>query len=246
MLEIERLFNGDAARLFSSQIKHVSVILSAIYVVLIFAGQSYMKNRPGFVLRIPLISWNILLTVFSVAGAIRTIPELVTGISDQGWRYSVCDSSFYDGQTGIWAYAFVLSKAYELGDTAFIVLRKQPLILLHWYHHITVFMYCFYSYPEQISSGRWFMVMNYVIHSLMYAYFTARALKIHVPKLVNMVITSLQIVQMVMGMTVAGNVIYYKSQGFDCHQSYMNAFVTILMYVSYFMLFIHSSIILMH
>lgn len=42
---------------------------------------------------------------------------------------------------GFWATMFVLSKVPELGDTIFIVLRKQPLIFLHWYHHATVLVY---------------------------------------------------------------------------------------------------------
>lgn len=36
------------------------------------------------------------------------------------------------GETGLWAFLFVLSKIVELGDTAFLVLRKRPIIFLHW------------------------------------------------------------------------------------------------------------------
>lgn len=36
---------------------------------------------------------------------------------------------------------FVFSKVPELGDTVFIILRKRPLIFLHWYHHVTVLLY---------------------------------------------------------------------------------------------------------
>lgn len=38
-----------------------------------------------------------------------------------------------DRVCGFWTWLFVLSKLPELGDTIFIVLRKQPLIFLHWY-----------------------------------------------------------------------------------------------------------------
>ena len=47
----------------------------------------------------------------------------------------------------------IFSKLPELGDTIFIVLRKQRLIFLHWYHHITVFVYCWYSYGHPVATG---------------------------------------------------------------------------------------------
>ena len=40
----------------------------------------------------------------------------------------------------------MLSKVPETIDTLFIVLRRQPLIFLHWYHHASVLVYCFYRY----------------------------------------------------------------------------------------------------
>ncbi len=56
-----------------------------------------------------------------------------------GWMHGICDSRSYIGSYGggIWAFLFPLSKLLELVDTAFIVLRKQKMVFLHWYHHIT-------------------------------------------------------------------------------------------------------------
>ena len=34
--------------------------------------------------------------------------------------------------SALWTWLFIASKIPELGDTAFIVLRKQKLIFLHW------------------------------------------------------------------------------------------------------------------
>lgn len=45
--------------------------------------------------------------------------------------FSIC-SNDVSPASAFWAWAFVLSKLVELGDTAFIILRKQPLIFLHW------------------------------------------------------------------------------------------------------------------
>ena len=58
-----------------------------------------------------------------------------------GSLFSLCSYIEDDKVSGFWATMFVLSKVPELGDTIFIVLRKQPLIFLHWYHHATVLVY---------------------------------------------------------------------------------------------------------
>jgi elongation of very long chain fatty acids protein 6 len=97
---------------------------------------------------------------------------------------------------------FIMSKLPELIDTFFIVLRKQPLIFLHWYHHATVLIYCWYSYHDFSSSGRWFMGMNYIVHSIMYSYYALKALKFNVSRYISKIITTLQLIQMIIGCIV--------------------------------------------
>jgi len=239
LLYVEKTFNAEAAKHWSDSIKTVSLWLSAIYVLLIFSGHRWMQCRPPFKLQIPLVLWSSVLSLFSIIGALRTTPELYNGLVDYGWAHTVCDPSFYRGQTGFWAFVFTMSKAYELGDTLFIVLRRQPLIFLHWYHHVTVLIYSFYAYPEHASSGRWYIVMNYCIHSLMYTYYALRALRVPLPSFVRMSVTSLQILQMAVGLVVSTCVFVIKHSGGDCHQSNSNAAAAILMYGSYLVLFAH-------
>lgn len=42
--------------------------------------------------------------------------------------------------------AFSSFQVAEFGDTVFIVLRKRPLLFLHWYHHVTVLVYTWHAY----------------------------------------------------------------------------------------------------
>ena len=45
------------------------------------------------------------------------------------------------------------------------------------YHHLTVLVYVFYCFSQFTSCARWFMTMNYFVHSLMYTYFALRAMR---------------------------------------------------------------------
>ncbi|XP_005090243.1 putative fatty acid elongation protein 3 [Aplysia californica] len=214
-----------------------SFTYSAIYVTVVFGGQFLMKTRPRYDLRPFLALWSGLLGVFSIMGAVRTMPELIASITNHSLQYSVCVPTYFKGVTSFWAFLFTISKVYELGDTVFIVLRKQRLIFLHWYHHITVLIYVWYSYTDHTAPGRWFMVMNYTVHSCMYTYYCLRALKFRFPQFVNMLITSLQLLQMIIGVSINIWIYQIKGRGEFCQQTYENLRYSSIMYFTYFILF---------
>jgi elongation of very long chain fatty acids protein 6 len=90
----------------------------------------------------------------------------------------------------------------ELMDTFFIVIHKKPLIFLHWYHHISVLLFCWQSYVSHSPVGIIFCVMNYAVHSFMYFYYFLMAIH-KKPKFINaLYITLAQISQMVVGVVV--------------------------------------------
>lgn len=212
-----------------------------VYMLFIFVGQYYMQSRERFELRGTLVVWNTCLASFSFMGACRTLPEFIHVLRNYGLYHSVCVPSFIeqDRVSGFWTWMFVLSKLPELGDTVFIVLRRQPLIFLHWYHHITVLLYSWFSYTEYTASARWFIVMNYCVHSVMYSYYALRSMGYSPPKQFAMMITTLQLTQMIVGCAVniwAHN--YLKAHSpHSCHISDINVKLSIAMYFSYFVLF---------
>ena len=238
----KKFFNQDyvnTKRDWMSQNWQLSIVYAFFYIVAVFAGQWYMKSREKFDLRKSLIAWNFVLALFSIIGAVRVWPEFVYTILNNGVEHSICSNDYTYGVSGCWAWLFILSKVPELGDTLFIVLRKQPLIFLHWYHHATVLVYCWFSCRDFTASGRWFIVMNYTVHSVMYLYYGFRALRFNIPKWVNIVITSGQISQMIFGIYVNTIAYYKKQRGESCDVSNENIKWSFIMYFTYFVLFFH-------
>ncbi|KAG9339831.1 hypothetical protein JZ751_022333 [Albula glossodonta] len=208
-----------------------SFLFSALYAACVLGGRRLMKQREKFELRKPLVLWSLSLAVFSIFGAIRTGGYMVFILMTKGLKQSVCDQSFYNGPVSkFWAYAFVLSKAPELGE-------KQKLIFLHWYHHITVLLYSWYSYKDMVAGGGWFMTMNYLVHAVMYSYYALRAAGFRLSRKFAMFVTATQITQMAVGCLVNGLVFSWMQQGQECPSHVQNVVWSSLMYLSYFVLF---------
>ncbi|CAJ0603244.1 unnamed protein product [Cylicocyclus nassatus] len=214
-----------------------SVMVSAAYVALIYAGQKVMESRKPFGLSMPLFVWNMGLAIFSILGFIRMTPEWVWSWRDNSFVYSICTASYAQGVTGFWTEQFAMSKVAELLDTAFIVLRKRPLLFLHWYHHVTVLIFTWHAYKDHTASGRWFIWMNYGVHALMYTYYALRSLRLRLPKQIAMVVTVLQISQMIMGIYIGFTVYRVKSAGNQCQQTWENLGLCFAIYFTYFLLF---------
>lgn len=81
--------------------------------------------------------------------------------------------------------------------------------------------------------------MNFSIHSLMYSYFALKSIKIRIPQFISMFITTLQIVQMAVATAICVNITLIKLSGGNCEQSLENVTIALLMYLSYFVLFVH-------
>lgn len=156
-----------------------------------------------------------------------------------GLQHAICDTGSYIGATGggIWAFLFPLSKLPELVDTSFIVLRKQKMVFLHYYHHVTVFIYCWFSYAYPISTGIWFGIVNYFVHSLMYGYYTVKASGRRPPRWVAKSITIIQLSQMFAGVLL--NYLATKSllENKTCETNPFAICLSIFFYVSYAILF---------
>ncbi|CAG7836187.1 unnamed protein product [Allacma fusca] len=234
------VFDIPRSRLLLTEYRPWAITTCVLYVSLIYAGQLWMKSRPAYNLRSTLVIWNGLLAIFSITGLFRTFPEFFFIVSRPDGLYkSACTSDIHNYATAFWALIFTLSKLVELGDTAFVILRKQKLIFLHWYHHITVLLMTWIYYETYEPCFRWFGTMNYFVHALMYTYFTLKAMKVRVPRSLAMCVTVLQIAQMIVGLYINVYTYNIKSSGVPCDRPMGNIVGGLSIYGTYFLLFIH-------
>ena len=184
------------------------------------------------------------LSTFSWIGLIRTFPQLVHNLKTYSIEEVFCndpESAFGSGSTGLWVQLFILSKFPELFDTFFIVIHKKDLIFLHWYHHVTVLLYCWHAYVSSAPTGLFFCVMNYAVHAIMYGYYFLMAMKMKPKWLKSHYITIAQISQMIGGVivTVLSFYFYNKHEGdrSRCFIQKQNNLAAFVMYGSYLFLF---------
>mmetsp|Transcript_29172 Transcript_29172/g.100687 ORF Transcript_29172/g.100687 Transcript_29172/m.100687 type:complete len:180 (+) Transcript_29172:114-653(+) len=145
------------------------------------------------------------------------------------------------GYHGLFVLLFIFSKFAELVDTALLLLAGRRVLALHWWHHVSVLLYCWHSYSAQVSTGIWFASMNYGVHSIMYAYFAAtqysRAFRAAARDFA-VYITLLQLAQMLVGIWVTACAVFYQKAGRPCGVNRVNSILGLSMYTSYFLLFL--------
>jgi len=242
--DFEKNFNPKPYYDFIKGHPMLPVVICIGYIIFCFGGQHLMKKRERFNLRYPLAYWNLFLSVFSFIGMLRTAPHLAYDVSHLPFKQTICfpaNQLYGSGANGFWVMLFVVSKIPELFDTFFIVMRKRPLIFLHWYHHVTVLLFCWHSYATESPTGLYFIAMNYTVHAIMYGYYFLMALRIK-PPIPAWTITFAQISQMFVGTFICGVSYYYMKQDPTCEVKPVNIVPGGLMYASYLALFMHFAI----
>ncbi|KAK5965611.1 Elongation of very long chain fatty acids protein, partial [Trichostrongylus colubriformis] len=233
----EHFWNPDKVHAFFAQHWSSSIYLALGYVVIINVMQRVMENRKPLSMKSVLLVWNGMLAVFSMMGTWRFGLEFYNMLTTRPFTDSVCFSVDPTGPASFWACMFAFSKIAELGDTLFLVLRKRPVIFLHWYHHAVVLVYCWHSAVELTAAGRWFIWMNYFVHSIMYTYYAIVSTGIRLPKRLSMTVTALQTTQMLIGVVISVYVLYLKLNGAVCQQSFDNLAICFAIYASFLILF---------
>lgn len=209
-MDWEYTFDSAPAVQFIIEKWWLSIAASIVYVIVVFGGRRIMANKKPFQLDGLLSIWNLALSTFSVCGMLRLVPHVAHLWSTKGFDWIITSKPelvYSTGVSSFWMIIFTFSKFPELIDTVFIVLRKKPLLFLHWYHHITVLMICWDSFAAGTSAGLLFAAMNYTVHAIMYAYYSG-----YLPfrALWAPVITTLQILQMVLGVAITLRCGYFK------------------------------------
>lgn len=219
---------------------YYSFYISIVYLISIVLLKNFMKNRPALEMRSVLIAWNIALAIFSILGTIRCLPEFVHVLYHHGLRHSYSKSTYYyDYRVNSWYLLFTLSKAVELLDTAFVLLRKKPLIALHWVHHVLTLNYSWFVFSDAPATARWMGTMNFVVHSLMYTYYAIKVAGFYVPKRISLTITTLQITQMFIGLYVNYKALQLKLLGLPCDASLSVVLTGVTLYGLFAILFIN-------
>ena len=237
---IEKRFAEENAVKWMDDHWLLSVYASVIYVVLVHAGRHWMHDKLAWSLRKPLVMWNASLAAFSTLGTLTLLPPMVSALLEEGLAYSVCHrivSGTTSHHRNLWSFLFVVFKMVELGDTAFIVLRKTPLNFLHWYHHITVMMYSWSFYSMRPGVANWFILLNFFVHSVMYTYYVVRACGYKLSHKIMQLVTCLQLSQFVVG--ILANLFAFRLQisGEPCGITEPAFYIGLAMYGSYFVLF---------
>lgn len=247
-LLLDQTFHADPVVTWMSDHVEIPIFAVAAYLAMVFWGQDFMRDRRAWHLKPLFIVWNLLLSVFSICGAFFAIPYFLSMLNrEDGFRFSICNPSFrrggyHEGAAGFWFICFVNSKFPELIDTFFLVFQKKPVIFLHWYHHVTVLLYCWHGSLVGVSAGYWYLTMNFSVHAIMYSYYFLMSLSPVTRKIVKPIapfITIIQILQMMVGWAISTLVLFYSWTDPHCadvtHRSNTN--LALAMYSSYFILF---------
>ena len=124
------------------------------------------------------------------------------------------------------------------------------------YHHVTVLLFTWDTHVRDGSSSRYFVFINFVVHSVMYTYYAIMAIGVRSVSSISIMITSMQIIQMAIGkpllllvcnlcvltavstgMFVLLRVSSLLGSENKCSDSAFTVLTGLLMYASYFILF---------
>lgn len=108
-------------------------------------------------------------------------------------------------------HIFYLSKVLDFADTVFMIVKGnwRQVSFLHVYHHTSIFLIYWLNAQAFYDADIYFtIVLNGMIHFIMYGYYLATTFNVKVPMFIKKCITNAQLVQFVCMETQGAYILY--------------------------------------
>ena len=190
--------------LFSDGPTEVLSIIGLYLLFVLVLGPKWMKNRPPFVLKGPIVIYNLTLVVLNFYFFLMTAYYINYGRVFLDFKFpnnTQIPKEFHE--EFFFLYLCFLSKFADLLDTIFFVLRKKDrqISFLHLYHHssVPIFGWIVGKVVPQAPVLKLFLLLNCFVHTIMYLYYGLAAIGPHMQKYLwwKKYITQLQMIQFV-------------------------------------------------
>ncbi|KAE8136545.1 ELO family [Aspergillus pseudotamarii] len=116
--------------------------------------------------------------------------------------------SLWDRGIDYYMWMFYMSKFYEVVDTVLLLMKGRNSSFLQTYHHAGVMLCTWAGVRYASPPGLVGLLLNSVIHTLMYFYYTLATLKVAVPGLLKRILTGMQIAQFILGSIFAWSYLF--------------------------------------
>lgn len=238
--EIETRYTAQELQSWTNGHIRLPIYGTIAFLLMISILPRIMRSYKPMDLRSLLFFWNMGLAIFSLFASIRMIEqvrsEMSSGLTSSSVRKNIC-SLGTDNVSSLWMYLYTMSKFIQFGDTFFLIVRKKRLTFLHLWHHGVVLGFMWLQFSSGAPALKYFMLMNVIIHAMMYFYYAVQCLGIQVHKSIAMSITAIQIIQMVIGLLTQYMSYHYLVSGYTCFRNDWAAASALIVYGSCLYLF---------
>ena len=157
---------------------YVPLLLSALYLAMIYGGRRWMRTRQPLHVRGPMLAYNLYQTTLNLWMVGAFLGEVYSS-GMPVWGSGIDSSTVHGRRLGFLIYAHYHNKYVEYADTLFMVLRRKDdqISFLHVYHH-ALLPWSWYAVVRWAPGGdAWFgAYCNSLVHVFMYAYYLCAVL----------------------------------------------------------------------
>mmetsp|Transcript_23281 Transcript_23281/g.32160 ORF Transcript_23281/g.32160 Transcript_23281/m.32160 type:complete len:279 (+) Transcript_23281:100-936(+) len=201
----ERLYSAEHGWWMQPRVPIAGVVLylagKQILVVVCRRLGTTGKSAPFFSL---VLLHNLLLLLFSAVVWYQSWEVVWNAFQLHSPSSIYCDGGegwLWQAGMGRLTFLFYLSKFYEFGDTAILIVKQKKVSLLQSYHHSGAVLVMWGLCYTRANTAMYFVCLNSMIHTFMYTYYLFSAMGIRLPG--KSLITTAQISQFVFGLSIS-------------------------------------------